>query len=192
VSSVARLKDTTAAAASAAECPSFCLQSQPCGTMVRRVSYPINTALSCLLFYSRSVPSLRCSWIVSPTIVRVTRKPSFEVAPTALVQWTRQSTNDTAGYCLFTMWHVSSRSGVATLRTAIHLLLTYLLTVFRLTRVCFLATVVSSRLQNSVYDFFKWADFDGVILKKDFKSGSFETECSYTSVFVFLVFKWPL
>jgi len=28
------------------------------------------------------------------------------------------------------MWHVSSRSGVATLRTAIHLLLTYLLTVF--------------------------------------------------------------
>ena len=26
------------------------------------------------------------------------------------------------------MWHVSSRSGVATLRTAIHLLLTYLLT----------------------------------------------------------------
>jgi len=27
------------------------------------------------------------------------------------------------------MWHVSSRSGVATLRTAIHLLLTYLLTV---------------------------------------------------------------
>ena len=25
------------------------------------------------------------------------------------------------------MWHVSSRSGVATLRTAIHLLLTYLL-----------------------------------------------------------------
>ena len=26
-----------------------------------------------------------------------------------------------------TMWHVSSRSGVATLRTAIHLLLTYLL-----------------------------------------------------------------
>ena len=29
------------------------------------------------------------------------------------------------------MWHVSSRSCVATLRTAIHLLLTYLLTVFR-------------------------------------------------------------
>ena len=28
------------------------------------------------------------------------------------------------------MWHVSSRSGVATLRTAIHLLLTYLLTYF--------------------------------------------------------------
>jgi len=27
-----------------------------------------------------------------------------------------------------TVWHVSSRSGVATLRTAIHLLLTYLLT----------------------------------------------------------------
>ena len=27
------------------------------------------------------------------------------------------------------MWHVSSRSGVATLRTAIHLLLTYLLTI---------------------------------------------------------------
>jgi len=27
------------------------------------------------------------------------------------------------------MWHVSSRSGEATLRTAIHLLLTYLLTV---------------------------------------------------------------
>ena len=26
------------------------------------------------------------------------------------------------------MWHVSSRNGVATLRTAIHLLLTYLLT----------------------------------------------------------------
>ena len=26
------------------------------------------------------------------------------------------------------MWHVSSRSGVATLQTAIHLLLTYLLT----------------------------------------------------------------
>ena len=26
------------------------------------------------------------------------------------------------------MWHVSSRSGVATLRTAIHMLLTYLLT----------------------------------------------------------------
>ena len=30
------------------------------------------------------------------------------------------------------MWHVSSRSGVATLRTAIHLLLTYLLTYSRL------------------------------------------------------------
>jgi len=30
------------------------------------------------------------------------------------------------------MWHVSSRSGVATLRTAIHLLLTYLLTHLRL------------------------------------------------------------
>jgi len=29
------------------------------------------------------------------------------------------------------MWHVGSRSGVATLRTAIHLLLTYLLTVAR-------------------------------------------------------------
>jgi len=29
------------------------------------------------------------------------------------------------------MWHVSSRSGVATLRTAIHLLLTYLLTYLR-------------------------------------------------------------
>ena len=28
------------------------------------------------------------------------------------------------------MWHVSSRSGVATLRTAIHLLLTYLLTYY--------------------------------------------------------------
>ena len=28
------------------------------------------------------------------------------------------------------MWHVSSRSGVATLRTAIHLLLTYLLTCY--------------------------------------------------------------
>ena len=27
------------------------------------------------------------------------------------------------------MWHVSSRSGVATLRTAVHLLLTYLLSV---------------------------------------------------------------
>ena len=30
------------------------------------------------------------------------------------------------------MWHVSSRSGVATLRTAIHLLLTYLLTYYPL------------------------------------------------------------
>jgi len=30
------------------------------------------------------------------------------------------------------MWHVSSRSGVATLRTAIHLLLTYLLTLVTL------------------------------------------------------------
>ena len=30
------------------------------------------------------------------------------------------------------MWHVSSRSGVATLRTAIHLLLTYLLTYYYL------------------------------------------------------------
>jgi len=29
------------------------------------------------------------------------------------------------------IWHVSSRSGVATLRTAIHLLLTYLLTLYR-------------------------------------------------------------
>ena len=29
------------------------------------------------------------------------------------------------------MWHVSSRSGVATLRTAVHLLLTYLLTYTR-------------------------------------------------------------
>ena len=29
------------------------------------------------------------------------------------------------------MWHVSYRSGVATLRTAIHLLLTYLLTYLR-------------------------------------------------------------
>ena len=29
------------------------------------------------------------------------------------------------------MWHVSSRSGVATLRVAIHLLLTYLLTYLR-------------------------------------------------------------
>jgi len=28
------------------------------------------------------------------------------------------------------MWHVSSRSGLATLRTAIHLLLTYLLTYY--------------------------------------------------------------
>ena len=32
------------------------------------------------------------------------------------------------------MWHVSSRSGVATLRTSIHLLLTYLLTAFRTRR----------------------------------------------------------
>jgi len=31
------------------------------------------------------------------------------------------------------MWHVSSRSGVATLRTAIHLLLSYLLTYFAVT-----------------------------------------------------------
>ena len=30
------------------------------------------------------------------------------------------------------MWHVSSRSGVATLRTAVHLLLTYLLTSMKL------------------------------------------------------------
>jgi len=29
------------------------------------------------------------------------------------------------------MWHVSSRSGVATLRTAIHLLLTYLLSLYK-------------------------------------------------------------
>ena len=50
------------------------------------------------------------------------------------------------------MWHVSSRSGVATLRTAIHLLLTYLLTrrglYFRcevLLSVCpFLSTAVQS------------------------------------------------
>jgi len=33
------------------------------------------------------------------------------------------------------MWHVSSRSGVATLRTAIHLLLTYLLTYLLCARV---------------------------------------------------------
>jgi len=33
------------------------------------------------------------------------------------------------------MWHVSSRSGVATLRTAIHLLLTYLLTYYPLVTV---------------------------------------------------------
>ena len=39
------------------------------------------------------------------------------------------------------MWHVSSRSGVATLRTAIHLLLTYLLT---------LATKDSSNLFKSI------------------------------------------
>jgi len=32
------------------------------------------------------------------------------------------------------MWHVSSRSGVATVRTAIHLLLTYLLTYSSLER----------------------------------------------------------
>ena len=34
------------------------------------------------------------------------------------------------------MWHVSYRSGVATLRTAIHLLLTYLLTSTTTTTVC--------------------------------------------------------
>ena len=34
------------------------------------------------------------------------------------------------------MWHVSSRSSVATLRTAIHLLLTYLLTYLRWTLPC--------------------------------------------------------
>ena len=32
------------------------------------------------------------------------------------------------------MWHVSSRSGVATLRTAIHLLLTYLLTFWHIVK----------------------------------------------------------
>ena len=32
------------------------------------------------------------------------------------------------------MWHVSSRSGVATLRTATHLLLTYLLTLLQMHR----------------------------------------------------------
>ena len=41
------------------------------------------------------------------------------------------------------MWHVSSRSGVATLRTAIHLLLTYLLTYYTCRRalVLFVYTV---------------------------------------------------
>ena len=34
------------------------------------------------------------------------------------------------------MWHVSSRSGVAILRTAIHLLLTYSLTYMSFTRIC--------------------------------------------------------
>jgi len=34
------------------------------------------------------------------------------------------------------MWHVSSRSGVATSRTAIHLLLTYLLTYYVALDVC--------------------------------------------------------
>ena len=38
------------------------------------------------------------------------------------------------------MWHVSSRSGVATLRTAIHLLLTYLLTYLTGTKLYCLAT----------------------------------------------------
>jgi len=38
------------------------------------------------------------------------------------------------------MWHVSSRSGVATLRTAIHLLLTYLL-----------STTLCSRVSTSCY-----------------------------------------
>jgi len=41
------------------------------------------------------------------------------------------------------MWHVSSRSGVATLRTAIHLLLTYLLT--------YLLTATLERI-NTDYD----------------------------------------
>ena len=43
------------------------------------------------------------------------------------------------------MWHVSSRSGVATLRTAIHLLLTYLLTYVCLSRHRALHCVTSER-----------------------------------------------
>jgi len=41
------------------------------------------------------------------------------------------------------MWHVSSRSGVATLRTATHLLLTYLLTMH--------ANRVSSRVLSDYF-----------------------------------------
>jgi len=46
------------------------------------------------------------------------------------------------------MWHVSSRSGVATLRTAIHLLLTYLLTYLLLSAVlrpCAAALLLGAR-----------------------------------------------
>jgi len=50
------------------------------------------------------------------------------------------------------MWHVSSRSGVATLRTAIHLLLTYLLTYFTrrpITVAVILSTFPRTRLSKS-------------------------------------------
>ena len=47
------------------------------------------------------------------------------------------------------MWHVSSRSGVATLRTAIHLLLTYLLTYLPSVRYVCLITLACTDVDNA-------------------------------------------
>jgi len=47
------------------------------------------------------------------------------------------------------MWHVSSRSGVATLRTAIHLLLTYLLTYLPSLRYACLITLACTDVDNA-------------------------------------------
>ena len=58
------------------------------------------------------------------------------------------------------MWHVSSRSGVATLRTAIHLLLTYLLTY--LARAC-----VHACRSTAAQDYCQWDTFEASCGRRD-------------------------